>query len=63
MGLCIPPRSRIKHHLPRHEKDTLQDVAGLTYAGAAIAAAFAGDLITLLLLGAYGNHLGLFNLG
>ena len=28
-------------------KDTLQDVAGLTYAGAAIAAAFAGDLITL----------------
>ena len=30
-----------------HEKDTLQDVAGLSYAGAAIAAAFAGDLITL----------------
>ena len=30
-----------------HVKDTLQDVSGLTYAGAAIGAAFAGDLITL----------------
>ena len=30
-----------------HVKDTIQDVSGLTYAGAAIGAAFAGDLITL----------------
>lgn len=30
-----------------HVKDTLQDVSGLTYAGAAIGAVFAGDLITL----------------
>ncbi len=30
-----------------HVKDTLQDVSGLTYSGAAIGAAFAGDLITL----------------
>jgi len=30
-----------------HVKDTLQDVSGLTYAGAAIGAAFAGDLVTL----------------
>jgi multicomponent Na+:H+ antiporter subunit D len=30
-----------------HVKDTMQDVSGLTYAGAAIGAVFAGDLITL----------------
>jgi len=30
-----------------HVKDTLQQVAGLSYAGGAIAAVFAGDLITL----------------
>ena len=30
-----------------HVKDTLQDVSGLTYAGAAVGAVFAGDLITL----------------
>ena len=30
-----------------HVKDTVQDVSGLTYSGAAIGAAFAGDLITL----------------
>ncbi|MBV71755.1 MAG: Na(+)/H(+) antiporter subunit D [Myxococcales bacterium] len=30
-----------------HVKDTLQDVSGITYAGAAVGAVFAGDLITL----------------
>ena len=30
-----------------HVKDTVQQVAGLSYAGAAICAAFAGDLISL----------------
>ena len=30
-----------------HAKDTLQDVSGPTYAGAAVGAVFAGDLITL----------------
>ena len=30
-----------------HVKDKLQDIAGLMYAGAAIAAVFAGDLVTL----------------
>jgi multicomponent Na+:H+ antiporter subunit D len=32
-----------------HEKDTLQQVAGLLYAGSAIGAVFAGDLISLFL--------------
>ncbi|RMD63047.1 MAG: Na(+)/H(+) antiporter subunit D [Alphaproteobacteria bacterium] len=30
-----------------HERDTMQDIAALVYAGAAIGAVFAGDLITL----------------
>ena len=32
-----------------HVKDKVQDVAGIMYAGAAIAAAFAGDLVTLFI--------------
>ena len=34
-----------------HLKDTLQQIAGLIYAGAAIGGVFAGDLITLFVIG------------
>ena len=56
VGIRVSSGALISVIYQLHEKDKIQDVSGLMYAGAAICAVFARDLISLFILGIDRNH-------